>query len=105
MGNTFTNNHAFSEGGAIKWKEVEPFLWDNNNFINNSAIYGNNDAAFPFRIEMEINNSKEQICFNQSKDCISIISNVGSGSPLNISFKFIVKDIYNQTIESLTGEY
>lgn len=56
--NTFLNNMAFQEGGAIKWIGETP-TFSNNVFFNNSAIYGANIASFPIRMTLRIYNSDD----------------------------------------------
>ena len=58
-------------------------------------------AAFPFRIEMQILEQSNLICLNRSNNCYFQVSDLASGSDLNISFKFSIKDIYNKTMNSL----
>ena len=100
-GNKFYNNQANSEGGVIKWNVVEPNISINNTFINNSAKYGDINAAFPFRIEMEYLPNYEVICLNQTYNCYNIFNGISSGSFLNFSLVFTIKDIYNVTVSSL----
>ena len=104
-GNSFENNHANHEGGAIKWKEIEPTINNDNIFKNNSAFYGDIDAAFPFRIEMEFSKENEILCIEPNKSCYVSFRNIVSGSQLNFSTVFSIKDIYNQTISSLNDEF
>ena len=104
--NIFERNSAKFEGGVIKWIENEPLIYENNIFINNSAIYGDINAAFPFRIIMGYSQYSKEICHsNQYKNCYIQIENIASGSPLNISFVFSIKDIYNKTITSLNDGF
>ena len=101
MGNTFDNNMAYSEGGAIKWNEVEPIIDSDNIFTNNSASYGPINAGFPFRIEMEFTSLSQTICLNESNSCYPQIMDISSGSSLNFTLSFLIKDIYNTTVTSL----
>ena len=100
--NSFINNTAHLEGGAFKWKEIEPNISDDNIFIDNKADYGQINAAFPFRIEMEFNNQYEIICLNNNNShCYNRFTNIASGSPINFTITFTIKDIYNVTCSSL----
>ena len=105
--NVFILNEAISEGGAIKWLDVEPEIdYSSNFFFNNSASYGSNNAGFPFRIEMAYDPLIENICLNNSLiECYQQIPNLSSGSELNLSLIFSIKDIYNVTVTSMNFEY
>ena len=85
----------------IKWNDVEPIIYNNNTFINNTAKYGNINAAFPFRIEMEYLPNREIICYNGSDNCYISLKDISSGSLLNFSLVFSIKDIYNKTSSSV----
>lgn len=102
--NVFRNNYAVKEGGAIKFKEIEPVGWLNNTYVNNSAIYGKNIAAFPFKIFMK-NNQKQPICKNNysKTNCYDTLPEIASGSELQFSIEFVMKDIYNVTYSSLNN--
>ena len=41
--NTFRNNSAAIEGGAIKWTMVEPNLERNTMELNSAGLYGQDD--------------------------------------------------------------
>ena len=69
--------------------------------MNNNAIYGNINAAFPFRIEMEFSKEQEIVCMKPSENCYITFPNIASGSQLNFSIIFSIKDIYNETCDSL----
>lgn len=101
--NLFIENIAESEGGAIKWEGVQPKI-ENNTFINNTAIYGDNVAAFPFRLHMSYSPYTETICNKTSNECYFSFANIASGSVLNFSLEFLVKDIYNQTCASINNQ-
>jgi hypothetical protein len=69
--NTFRENSAYRDGGAISWLHFEPILQDNI-FINNEAQYGNDIASFPCKLafacelnsSIQILNQTEQIAEN-----------------------------------------
>lgn len=106
IGNIFKENIAHLEGAAIKWEGIEPVIYSNNSFINNTALYGDINAAFPFKIFLEENLQQKSVCINESLDnCYIQISNISSGENLEISINFMVKDIYNKTIVSLKDGY
>lgn len=100
----FVGNIAESEGGVIKWTGVEPYL-ENNTFFNNSAVYGDIIASFPYRIYMSSSSYVKTICkMNSSERCYQTFPNITSGSLLNFSLEFLLKDIYNQTCSSINNE-
>lgn len=104
INNTFINNIGKSEGGAIKWQGIEPYL-ESNVFINNSAVYGNIIAAFPYIIEMSFTPQTHVACKNNLSDqCYLSLSNIASGAILNFSFEFVLKDVYNQTCYSVNNQ-
>ena len=100
--NVFENNLAKIEGGAIKWQEIEP-VFQNNTFTNNSAIYGSEIAAFPFKIEFEgeLTSTNETICLNPPSNCYISLLDLPSGSMINFPLVFTIKDIYNKTLLNL----
>ena len=99
--NTFTSNLAFSEGGAIKWIDEMPQIDQNNVFINNSALYGNDIAAFPIRMEVFLINGNETFSLSEF-GILPLIVNVSSGNlfPFNISIN--LRDCYDQIVTHLT---
>lgn len=102
--NYFNSNEAITEGGAIKWIEVEPIIdYSNNLFLNNSAQYGPINAGFPFRIEMGYSDIQTTICRNESGSCYKQLPDLSSGAVLNISLLFSIKDIYNNTVSSVNS--
>jgi len=106
--NTFVNNTALIEGGAIKWNDEMPFFL-NNLFLNNSAIYGDNIACFPIRIILNIydksNYSIENITFPQNDDILwpnnnenVSITNISSGNPIPYILQFQTLDVYGKIV-------
>ena len=103
--NNFNSNEALIEGGAIKWIEIEPKIDNSSNlFYNNSAQYGPINAGFPFRIEMESTDLQTIICLNESStSCYKQIPDLSSGTSLNLSLIFSLKDFYNKTVSSINS--
>lgn len=59
LNNTFSNNWALNEGGVLKWiASLSPTL-SNNQYINNSAIYGPEIASLPVRLAFRVYNSDD----------------------------------------------
>ena len=102
--NTFNSNEALIEGGAIKWIEIEPEIDNSSNlFYNNSAQYGPINAGFPFRIEMLYSDLQTIICLNESStSCYKQIP-ISSGTTLNLTLLFSIKDFYNKTVSSINS--
>lgn len=106
--NIFVNNSASIEGGCVKWNDEEP-LFENNTFINNSAIYGENIASFPIRLILNFfykNNfsdynysfpNKDENLWNNSKLNI-FLTNIGSGNSIPYVLEFIVLDVYGKIV-------
>lgn len=103
-GNVFENNTALSEGGVLKWREIQPIFSNDNAYSNNTAIYGPINAAFPFRIHLQYYTNQNTICLEGMKQCYIQIPNIGSGNIINLKLKFEVKDVYNKTVTSLNDE-
>ena len=103
--NYFISNEALTEGGAIKWIEIEPEIDNSSNlFINNSAQYGPINAGFPFRIEMGYSDLPTTMCLTDSPtSCYKQVPNLSSGESLNLSLLFSLKDIYNKTVSSVNS--
>ena len=55
--NTFINNTATIDGGAVKWTDIQPSNFTKNTYQNNSALYGNETASFPTTLQ-RIDNSR-----------------------------------------------
>ena len=90
--NSFINSSATSAGGAFYWVYKSPYFELLNNFINNSAITGNDYSSDPLYLKF-INNSN-----------IFLIQNHYIPSQL-VNFTFLLKDYYNQTIQYDTEIY
>ena len=105
--NTFFNNTALKEGGAIKWNDEEPFLV-NNVFWNNSAIYGENIACFPIRIIANLYNSSDpnvtikfpqndEILWSTNSTNISL-KHISSGNIIPYIIQFQILDVYGKIV-------
>ena len=70
--NTFTFNTAIISGGAIKWNDIQPYNLTLNTYHENYAVYGNDIASFP--IKLEIINIPRKLHSN-----LNFISNIASG--------------------------
>ncbi|CAI2380520.1 unnamed protein product [Moneuplotes crassus] len=67
MSNTFANNKAVKQGGAIHYDMFRPIL-RNNSFINNSAVYGSIISSYAVKIKQK-----------GAQDGPLILSDIGSG--------------------------
>lgn len=106
--NTFLSNNAFIEGGAIKFNTQTPYF-SNNIFINNTAEYGGNIAAFPCKIVLKAYNKTKSI-FNDDKGALLYDSsdsdyndqffmrNISSGYEIPFILEFNIMDQYNQIV-------
>lgn len=97
----FEKNLALRDGGALKWEEVSPKILDKNIYFNNSAIYGDDIASFPFRLELEYSPKNFLKCDRLSIVCYIQYPNIVSGSSNNFSINFAIKDIQNRTVRSI----
>lgn len=80
-------NKATESGGAIKYDVFRPET-TNNEFVNNSAVYGPNIASYPVKIKVKDSN-EDQI----------ILSNVGSGLETELNLGKIIYYLCNNCIE------
>jgi len=90
--NSFTNNSAFKDGGAIKWKAKRPQLIDNF-FENNSAQYGADFAAYPSKPLHKAASLNRDSGFNLSNSIIS-------GQPVKTPFIITIVDTEGQTVST-----
>ena len=51
-GNEFVQNQAAAYGGALFYDLYQPYGLENNTFENNTAVYGNNIASYPFKLKL-----------------------------------------------------
>lgn len=104
--NIFYNNFADLEGGAIKWSSLCPNIGKYNIFSSNNALYGNDFASFPIRMNMlfldhEKNISISNIKEKEPKTNFPLINNISSGNifAFNISIELI--DHYGKVVKTL----
>jgi len=79
-GNGFKSNSAASKGGAVLWEQSPP-TFQNNTFLNNSAIYGAEIASYAIRL-MPIdllNRPFPYLNASSSPPVSSLVTNLGSG--------------------------
>lgn len=111
LNNIFEENTAKLEGGAIK-RKARNIKKISNTFINNSAVYGPDEASIPVRIMLKV--YKKQEANHATKDEKPIYSSyfnserlrltdLNSGDDLNLTFYFYVVDYYNETVATLDG--
>ncbi|CAG9331588.1 unnamed protein product [Blepharisma stoltei] len=101
--NSFINNIASYNGGAISWDNSKPFF-DNNHFENNSAIYGPDIASFPTMMIFLNNDTRSLQSKTMSKDrSILVLDNVASGQTNNPSLVFALVDDLYQIISTDTA--
>jgi hypothetical protein len=86
--NTFMENSALYNGGAVNWKDIEPNSVVNNTYINNSAAYGADYACFPSYLEM----------YSEGRR-LEDLTEVASGQSTN-SLVVLVKDKYANTVST-----
>lgn len=106
-GNNFLHNTASDQGGALKWEGLINLENIDNFYLGNSAIYGNDVAAYPTKIKMTILYKNRNIC-QYSEDNSSNFSNiycVSSGNPIDYTLKFEIQDIYSNIVNNLNGKY
>ncbi|CAG9324295.1 unnamed protein product [Blepharisma stoltei] len=93
--NNFSNNLAVYKGGAISWDNSKPIL-ENNNFWNNSALYGNDIASFPAM--MVFLNGTNQRVLQYRRNLDLILNDIASGQNKNPPLTFALIDDISQII-------
>ena len=99
----FTNNRAWKDGGAIKWIINQPYYY-NVIFKENKAIYGNNIASIPLRMNISIYDINADKYLKINSTSIPEIENVVSGDYLyyRIEIKFV--DFSDVVVSSLDSK-
>ncbi|CAG9312604.1 unnamed protein product [Blepharisma stoltei] len=103
--NSFSNNSATYNGGAVSWDDSKPYF-HNNYFENNSAFYGPDIASFPTMM-IFLNNETRRL---QSKAIfkdrsILVLNNVASGQRNNPLLAFaLVDDLYQIVTTDTTSQ-
>jgi len=87
--NSFLNNIAQIEGGAIKYLMKRPNIDKSNVFYGNLASYGNNIASYPVRMTMVNESGIDLIVINTA----------------NITMEFIFLDLDNQFCSNYQGYF
>jgi hypothetical protein len=76
-GNTFNTSNAVKSGGAIYYDLYRPAM-NNNQFINNTALYGENIASYPVKIKLKESENDNIILFD-------VVSGINYGETLNLT--------------------
>ncbi|CAG9324285.1 unnamed protein product [Blepharisma stoltei] len=93
--NNFSSNWAAYKGGAINWDDSRPKL-ENNNFWNNSALYGNDIASFPTMMVF-LNDTNQRVLQYQGNSELTL-NNIASGQNKNPPLTFALVDDISQII-------
>ena len=103
-GNLFESNYAIL-GGAGLFMETNFYkikIEENNKFINNYALYGNDYSSPPFRMKYMQKNNKNLFYSQNNQSLIKITVMPGI---TNIKLYFVIFDYFGQHIKSLNGEF
>jgi hypothetical protein len=108
MNSTFIENEANFDGGAFKWYGITPKFFEyHNTFINNSAIYGPDNASFASRLQIEIydilNNKTHPIYSSLNSLDMPFIPNVAVGKNMDYDIKVKVLDFDENIVHSAQG--
>lgn len=126
----FINNSASQSGGIIKI-DSKLAIFNDNTYENNTAIYGNEQAAYPIRLVLlgyypyniypnETNdqslcnltnnsifseNNENYSLYYDTKDCSNrfLLKNETPGVQIKTYMKFHLIDYFNQTVKTQTG--
>ncbi|CAG9312596.1 unnamed protein product [Blepharisma stoltei] len=101
LSNSFINNSATHNGGAINWDDSKPTI-ENNIFENNKASYGPDIASFPIMMIFLSNNSRNLERKVASEDSKLTLNNIASGQNNNPPLAFILVDDLNQIVTTDT---
>ena len=80
---TFVNNTAHEDGGAVKYDSYPPIL-ENNTFLNNTGVYGENIASYPVKIMQIQGDSLREL---------TKLENIGSGSGIDEAIELVIIDV------------
>ena len=99
----FLYNRAFYDGGAIKWISIRPII-EETYFDENKALYGNNLASFPLRMNLSIIDDEinKEIYLNPNE--IPLLKDCHSGGKFRFSIKVIFIDHDNIAVASLNSK-
>ena len=88
------------DGGAIKWLIIQPYYF-NVIFKENEAIYGNDIASIPLRMNLSIFDINADSYLKINRTSVPEIENVVSGGSLyyRIEIKFV--DFKDEVVFSL----
>lgn len=95
---TFSSNSATFEGGAIKWTyNVNTITQTNNQFTSNSAIYGENLAAFGSVLTIEVQD-KDTDSRLSSRKTVSTLEEIAPGDTMDKILIITLQDSLGQVI-------
>jgi hypothetical protein len=96
------------EGGAILWKSYAPII-SNNDFLNNTAIYGEKVGSYPIRMEVEVIKLNDLLepflyfsTFNNSQKKI-ILDQICPGNEIQYEIIIYLVDHYQKIVNSSIG--
>jgi hypothetical protein len=97
--NSFSDNRAYANGGALSWNDVMPKT-NNNAYTNNQAVYGNDISSYPVNFTIEAdslknkpNNYVEAMSLTYMTEMIPVLGifdNIASGQ-VNPDLNFTIK--------------
>lgn len=96
----FTKNKAARDGGAIKWMNTQP-CYHQVIFKENKAIYGDDVASIPIRMNLTIYDMKAGSYLTINRTSIPEIENVISGNNLHYRIEIKFLDFNNLVVSSL----
>ncbi|CAG9321392.1 unnamed protein product [Blepharisma stoltei] len=97
--NIFNKNRAENNGGAINWNDVRPIL-ENNIFISNSAIYGDNISSYAVKMISLDNTYNGNQTENHHLMRNLELKDIASGQQVNQPLAFALVDHYDQIIKT-----
>ena len=90
VNNVFTRNRAEVNGGAIKWNDIMPRFLTSNQFTENVALYGNDIASFPVKIQR----------VNTTGRLLEALPTLPSGQSAGVQLEYALIDHIDQVVKS-----
>ena len=103
LNNIFFNNKAFNDGGALKWMGLQPIIESNNEFQNNTAMYGENIASYGVRLRLDIYENNSLLFSTLNNKEIINLKNISSGNKIQYKLIFYIIDVYDNIVRSAKG--
>ena len=82
---------------------LQPKIDNNNEFKNNTAIYGENIASYGVRLRLDIYENNSLLFSTLNEKEIINLKNISSGNKIQYKLIFYVIDVYDNIVKSAKG--